>query len=60
MPSVISGGEDVRTMDRNSVGGVGRGTRAFGRSDVSEIGAVLVIFVMLAVVLTTVRRRRSE
>ena len=50
-------------MDRNSVGGVGHRARALGRSGawMSEAGAVLLIFGILAVALTAIRpRRRSE
>ena len=58
--SVISrhvGGEDDRTMDRDSVG---PGAAALGRSGahMSDVGAVLLIFVIVAVALTAVRRRR--
>jgi hypothetical protein len=49
-------------MDRNSVCGVGSVTRALGRSGahMSNIVAVLLIFVMLAVALTAVKRRHSR
>jgi hypothetical protein len=54
------GGEDDRTMDRDSVGGVGRSAAPLGRSGahMSDVGAVLLIFVIVAVALTAVRRRR--
>jgi len=53
------GGEDDHTMDRDSVG---RGAAALGRSgaSMSDAGAVLLIFVILAVALTTVKRRRGK
>src|SRR5215472_8809721 len=64
VPSVISqhvGGEDDRTMDWDSVGGVGRGTRALGRSGahMSNAVAVLLIFATFAVALSAVRRSSS-
>lgn len=62
MPLVISRrlvGENDHPMDCDSVGGVGRSTRALGRSNasMSETGAILLIFVMVAIALTTVKRR---
>jgi hypothetical protein len=55
-------------MDRDSVGGAGPGAGALGRSGapmndagaVSDVGAVLLIFVMLAVALAVQRRRRKN
>jgi hypothetical protein len=48
-------------MDRDSVRGVGPGTRALGGSGarMSDAGAVLLIFVIVAVALTAKRRRRK-
>ena len=54
------GGDDDRTMDLDSVCGAGRSTRALGRSyaSMSDIGAVVLIFVVVAVALTTIKRLR--
>ena len=54
------GGEDDRTMDRNSVGGVGPSATALGRSGahMRDVGAVFLIFVIVAVALTAIKRRR--
>ena len=63
--SVISrhvGGEDDRTMDRDSGGDVWPSAVALGRSGapMSDAGAVLVIFSMLAVGLTAIRSRTTN
>jgi hypothetical protein len=56
------GGEDDRTMDRDCVGGVGPGAAALGRSGacMSDVEAVLLIFVLVAVALTAVKPRRKN
>jgi hypothetical protein len=56
------GGEHDHTMDRDSVCGGRPGTRALGGSGalMSDVGAALLIFVMLAIALTAVKRRRSS
>jgi len=48
-------------MDRDSVGGVGRSAVALGRpgAPISDVGAVLLIFVMLAAALIVVKRLHS-
>ena len=53
----FTGGEDDHTLDRDSVG---RSAGALGRSGahMSDIGAVLLIFVIVAVALTAIKRRR--
>jgi len=56
------GGEHDRTMDRGSGGDGGPSAAALGRSGapMSDAGAVLVIFSMLAVGLTAIRPRRTN
>ena len=49
-------------MDRDSVGGVEPGAPALGRSSacMSDAGAVLLIFVIVAVALTAFKPRRRN
>ena len=56
-PGHFIGGEDDHTLDRDSVG---RSAGALGRSGahVSDVGVVLLIFVIVAVALTAIKRRR--
>ena len=53
----FTGGEDDHTLDRDSVG---RSAGALGRSGahMSDVGAVFLIFVIVAVALTAIKRRR--